>query len=278
MQNILFPTDFSRAADAAFTYVLPLARAMNAEIHCLHAYNLVNTADWLAPTELIRSLQEDEEQHALSQMESYLTRIKNEAKQPVPLHAILRPGFAGDSIAEVAADLQPDLIVMGTKGATNPLDRMIGSITSQTMTGIRYPILAIPQEAIYSPIRRIAYATDLAEPDRGTLAALGKMAKDLEATVLAVHVLTSTADRPDQHEVAKSERTYRQATGLDDLLMRYVQAEDVAEGLAQFMEAEGADMLATSTHQRPFFERLFHRSVTRRLALYAHKPLLVFRS
>lgn len=278
MKKLLFPTDFSEAAEAAFTFALPLARAMGAEIHCLHAYNLANTADWLAPADIIASLQEEEEQRALEQMDAYHERIKADAQQPVPLKPTLRAGFAADVVAQVCKELNPDLVVMGTKGATNPIDRMLGSITSQVMTDITHPILAIPETATYSPIRRIAYATDFSERDRKSVSVLGELAQAMHASVIAVRVVKDPADLPEPNEEHALEATYRQDSGVSDLMLRHVQADEVSEALARFMEEEGADVLAASTHHRSFFQSLFHRSVTRRLALYARKPLLVFHS
>lgn len=278
MKYILFPTDFSDAANAAFTYTLPLARLLGAEIHCLHAYNLANTADWLAPADIISSLQEEEEQRALEQMDAYHEQIKDDAKQQVTLKPILRAGFAADVVAQVCQELNPDLVVMGTKGATNPIDRMLGSITSQVINDINCPILAIPETATYSPVRRIAYATDFSEKNRASLSVLGELAKAMQASVIAVTVIGEADEMPDMGGQRSLENSYRQDSGIDDLMLRFVRASDVSEALASFMEQEGADLLAASTHHRGFLKSLFHRSITRRLALYARKPLLVFHS
>jgi nucleotide-binding universal stress UspA family protein len=278
MKKLLFPTDFSEAADTAFTYALPLARALGANIHCLHAYNLANTADWLAPSEMIVALQADEEQRALKQMATYHEQMKADAKQPVSLHPVLRVGFATDVVSQVCAEIDPFMVVMGTKGATSPIDRMLGSITSQVISNIKQPILAVPEQATYVPIRRIAYATNFTEKDRGAISVLGDLAKAMNASVVAVSVIDPSDAIPSLAETRSREAQYRQDTGVDDLLLHYVQAAEVSEALAQFMETEGAEVLAVTTEHRGFFESLFHQSLTRRLALYAHKPLLVCHS
>lgn len=278
MKHILFPTDFSEAAEAAFTYALPLARSLGADIHCLHAYNLANTADWLAPVDIIASLQEEEEQRALEQMDAYHEQIKADARQQVTLKPILRAGFAADVVAQVCKELKPDLVVMGTKGATSPIDRMLGSITSQVINEIKCPILAVPESAVYSPVRSIAYATDFSEKNRQSISVLGDLAKAMQASVIAVTVIGGTDQEPDPGDQHALENTYRHDSGVDDLMLRFVRSDDVSEALASFMEDEGADILAASTFHRGFLKSLFHRSVTRRLALYAQKPLLVFHS
>jgi len=278
MKKILFPTDFSETADGAFTYALFMADQLDATIYCLHVYSLAHTADMLAPAEIITSLQDEEEEWALEKMEAYHRRIEAETEKEISIKPLLKPGFAADGIAEACRSLEPDLLVMGTQGATNAIDKMLGSVTSQVIQESQVPVLAIPNGTHYTPINRIAYATDFQAKEEKAVGQLGEMARSLGASVAAVHVLKSDMELPAPDEEAQVENYYRAAMGMDSLQLFHLRHDDTAKGLAQFMEREHADVLATSTYHRGFFERLFHRSLTRQLALYAGKPLLVFHS
>lgn len=278
MKKILFPTDFSSAADAAFTYAIFLADKMDATIHCLHVYNLTHAADMLAPSDIIAAIQEEEEDRALEQMEVYHRRIEEEAGKEIQIKPVLKAGFAADAIGEVCKTLKPDLVVMGTKGVTNALDKMLGSVTTAVIQTTAVPLLAIPESAIYSPIKRIAYATDFREKDHEVSARLGGLASSLDASVIAVHVASPGEANFTEEDHIKLLELYRKETGLADLDLQQVEGKDTADALAGYMELQQVDVLALSTHRRSFLDRLFHRSLTRRLALYASKPLLVFHS
>lgn len=277
MKKILFPTDFSQVADEAFTYALYLASKMDATIHCLHVYNLTHTADMLAPADIIVAIQEEEEERALEQMQTYFRRIEEDAGKSVKVKPLLKAGFAADAIASACREVKPDLVVMGTKGATNALDKMLGSVTSTVISDTEVPVLAIPEKVVYQPIKRIAYATDFKEKDHEVSARLGELTRSLEAEAIAVHVRKQGPGFSAEEEQQLRD-LYRREADLPDLHLEQVEGEDTADALAAFMEAHQVDVLALSTHRRSFIDRLFHRSVTRRLALYARKPLLVFHS
>jgi len=52
----------------------------------------------------------------------------------------------------------------------------------------------------------------------------------------------------------------------------------VEEELTDFEETWDVDLLVMSKPNRGFFQRLFHRSVTKELALHTDVPLLVLRA
>ena len=52
-------------------------------------------------------------------------------------------------------------------------------------------------------------------------------------------------------------------------------SDDVAEGVDDYVNANGVDLLAVIRHEYGFFEGLFHRSVSRKLSMYVDCPMLV---
>src|SRR5690606_32059252 len=52
---------------------------------------------------------------------------------------------------------------------------------------------------------------------------------------------------------------------------------DVDAALEQYVQNAKADVLAMFTHEPSFFEKVFNRSVTRRMAFHSRVPLLAFR-
>ena len=52
---------------------------------------------------------------------------------------------------------------------------------------------------------------------------------------------------------------------------------DVDSALDQYVEVSRADVLAMFTHELSFFEKVFDRSMTRKMAFHSKIPLLAFR-
>jgi nucleotide-binding universal stress UspA family protein len=51
--------------------------------------------------------------------------------------------------------------------------------------------------------------------------------------------------------------------------------ENVMKGVDRFIKKTNADMLVLAKHNRPFFDRIFHRSLSKRMAYHTDIPLLV---
>ena len=276
MKKILFPTDFSEPANEAFAYALHLASRWQAQIYCLHVYSLTHTADMLAPADIIQAIQEEEEERALNSMEQYHLRIEEEAGKKVKLTPLLQAGFPADASSETSRRIKPDLIVMGTKGAHNPIDRMLGSVTSSVIEQVDIPLLAIPERTSFSAIKQVVYASDLKEKDHKVVVTLGNWARALEAELSVLHIGKESEPALDAEAIDSAQQLYQTETGFEGLKFFYLRGRDSGEVMSQFIEEESVDILAVSTHRRSFFNRLFHRGMTRKLALYGRKPLLVF--
>ncbi len=97
--RILVPTDFSEGAEAAVERAISLARCSSAEIHLLHSYAI-------ARTETLRS-------HAQRMLQSQKGRVE---AQGVPVRVHLSPEVPVRAILDASAQLQVELIVIGTRG------------------------------------------------------------------------------------------------------------------------------------------------------------------
>ena len=52
---------------------------------------------------------------------------------------------------------------------------------------------------------------------------------------------------------------------------------DIHSAIDQYVEVSKADVLAMFTHELSFFEKVFDRSMTRKMAFHSRIPLLAFR-
>jgi nucleotide-binding universal stress UspA family protein len=52
---------------------------------------------------------------------------------------------------------------------------------------------------------------------------------------------------------------------------------NIDAAIAQYIEVSKADLLAMFTHELSFYEKLFDRSYTRRMAFHSKVPLLAFK-
>src|SRR5262249_15844602 len=119
LRNILYATDFSRAAENALRYAGALAKSFGAKLYALHVQEPENYA---LPPELWRSA----EQARQEQMQA-LRNTMTLAFPGVWSDAIVGEGGLWSALALTVEKHQIDLIVLGTRGRTGVGKLVLGS-------------------------------------------------------------------------------------------------------------------------------------------------------
>lgn len=138
-QNILFPTDGSEAANAAFDKAVDWAKTYHATIHVLYVLDLyIPALDPGAAEQITRSLEESG-QETLRKLE------KRGEKEGITVNTIMKEEYdPSGTIIKVAEEQNADVIVIGTHGRSG-LERMfLGSTTERVLRQSEIPVLAVP--------------------------------------------------------------------------------------------------------------------------------------
>lgn len=262
---ILFPTDFSPTAKNAFAYAVELAKKMNATIDLISVFHLpVADASSVQPNQIDRMLHEKKQQVANHMAEF----IKGPNKEYVGKTRIDYGVFISAEITEAAMDGDYDLIVMGMQGEHNRIEKLMGSTTSHTMMHAPCPVLAIPEQADFQGIEEIAYATDFYPNDTKAIRTLMDLAENLKARVHFVHVSQDEVEAAPQLHLANSSTTFAGYNVVTD--------DSIENGLNEFIKEKEVDVLALFIPRRRLWERLFHSSFSKRMAMNTRIPLLTF--
>jgi len=96
--------------------------------------------------------------------------------------------LAVDFILETIDKKKPDLVVMGTTGASGLKEMIIGSNTSTIVEKAKCPVIAVPEKKIFSAIKSITYATNYNLTDIYALEKLVEIAKLFHAKITLLHV------------------------------------------------------------------------------------------
>lgn len=270
MKQILVPTDFSDAANNAVEYALQLAADISASVTFLNVYHVPLPAGevplmLISPHEILEKNREH--------MNGIVAAAKTKYGSKISISGTTREGFAAEEIVQLSRELQADMIVMGTRGSNSALASMLGSIATEVMKKSRIPVLVIPSNARYRPIKEIAYAYDYTkEPGAGTEAFLRNAAGIFKAKVDVVNVIT-----PDS---ATETKVVASATGTDQLLPDtnhehyFLEGSDIIHELSNFVRENNADWLVVVPHAYGFLHGFFHRSVATQAAMQIEIPIL----
>lgn len=268
--RILVPTDFSEVANNALKYAMGLAAKTNAVIHLIHVKSFP-VMDPSFPVDAMSTMIEEMDKISAKGMEEIRVKILDPAGVNYVLHDT--SGFVNDEVETYCKGHNIDLIVMGTTGATGLQELLIGSNAATTIGRSEIPVMVIPPSAHLTPIKHILYASDYTEPEFPALSRLIYFAELYDADISVIHVKTDY----DRFFDSANNFFVKNKASIKRENIKLIQTDktDISEGINDFIDNNPVDMLCLAKHNRSFFDRLFHRSLSKQMAYHTKIPLLV---
>ena len=153
MMNILLPTDFSENSKNAVAYALEFFKETPCTFHLLHVspphFETLSPGHQSIP----KPIQE--------KFDDLLTWVNNIKVNPNHHFSIChKVRYFIEAIREKVSEKNIDLILMGTKGASNQKEIILGKNTSDVVMKVKCPTLAISENAVFQPHKEILFPTD----------------------------------------------------------------------------------------------------------------------
>jgi nucleotide-binding universal stress UspA family protein len=270
INNILVPTDFSKPALNALHYALGLCKKANAALHIIHI-NHVALVDASMPAETYQLFVNEIEESAKENFEKLENEVLKASGVNYKTHT--RYGFVGDEICRFAEEHNMDLVVMGTTGASGLAEILIGSNAATVVSKSQVPVLVVPPNTPFKDLNKIVYATDYNEPEFPAVTRLIYYAELFDCELHIIHVKT------DYDRYFNSENNFFKKNKANitypKLIFKDLPEGDVLSTINNYVNANNADLLVMAKHNRNFFDRLFHRSLSKKMAYHTTLPLLI---
>lgn len=275
IKNILVTTDFSKASINAAEYAAALSHQLR--IGNLVLYHSYAALDIPSTSYAAMPWQYDE------QPEESLEKTKNLQKD---LEALIsthtRIEVYNDeraliaAVNEISTKLSIGLVIASTTGKSNLERILVGSNTLSLAKHSKVPLLMVPPQFTFKPIKQIVFACDLKNISESTpIYAIRTFVHAIGAKLLILNV--------DQDETHFNPDRIKEMTALHQLWDReepeyhYIDDENTAHGIVMFAEKYQADLIVTVPKVYGFFESIFHSSITKKLTYTTHLPLLLFK-
>ncbi|WP_310559609.1 universal stress protein [Flavobacterium sp.] len=272
MKKILFPTDFSDAANNAFVHALEFAKIVNGELVLLHTFELPMYDNQFFPENynvLFDSLQ-------LSQFDMFKDEISklHSIAEKLNLNHIkmshrLMDGTLLFNIKKAIEEEKIDFIVMGTSGVTGWEAFFLGTNTGNVLTAVDVPVLSVPSDYKFKKIEIIGFTTRYRSKDKKALRDVLKIAKKTNATVKCLYVKTNDSD-----VAASTIKKWEEEFADEPILFSIIPSDDVQDTILDFVLFKDIDVLAMLTYKRNFFVELFKPSLTQKFSNRLGIPVL----
>ena len=263
MKTILALIDFSDASTNALSFAAELAKRASSHLVIL---NILHKGD-------------DEEE-----VKNKLITIESELKKSFGTDLNCESSFAhGDLISTVKKIItvhSPNLIVMGTKGASGLKKILIGSNTVNVIANTKLPVLVIPEVARFENFlkkgkSRIVFATDLVLLENGDDV---NILKELASLIIEpkLRVLSVRPKNTNLPSEKKMERSFLLSLFEPEIEGESVTvfSDNVISGINFYLneKSEDAGMIAMIARNSG---HLIQKHFTREMASHTHLPLLV---
>jgi nucleotide-binding universal stress UspA family protein len=270
MKNILFPTDFSQNANNALDFALKLAVKTSSKIILFNAYQVpYNRADMMVS--VLDILKED----SLNGLNETVKNIKaNPAFAAIEIETLSRVGDVVNTTTDVIAEKDIDLIVMGTKGESGMLEKIIGSNTASVIKNVNCPVLAVPEKATFSAPFTIGFAYDMKEVENPSdLRFLAEIAKAFNAQI-QFYCVVPEAKQQDVKKVEENLKPLDFFSGIKTEAF-FGANGDIVEGLQEMVKEKKPDWMVMVAKKYTLFESLFHTSITKSMVIQTEKPMMI---
>lgn len=273
MVNILVPTDLSDLSKIAVQYAIKIANKLGGTVTLLHVINIIQPTRATMRLQL-KSLEKDLVDTAKEDLDIFVRDVSKQLKisEPIKVKVVKGANF-NDTIKKEAKKLRTGLIVMGTRGASGLRKYVMGSNTTSVIEVSHVPVLAVPELGDFKNFKNVVYATDL----QHTQQELKTLIPYLEKFGSKVHLIHVTSSLKEVSNLEKKISAIVEKAGMQNVICKVMVNKKIDEAIEHYVSVSNADLLAMFTHDLSFFEKLFDRSMTRKMAFHSKIPLLAFR-
>lgn len=272
MKRILFPTDFSEVANNAFIHALEFAKIVQGELIVLHTFELPIVDNQFFP-ENYMVIYESVELAQFDMFKDEIPKLRAIADERnlghVKMTHRLMDGELIYNVKKAIEEDKIDFVVMGTTGVTGWEAFFSNSNSSNVISGINVPMLCVPKEAIYHPIKTIGFTTRFRTKDKGALKNILKIAHKMHAQIHCLYVKTNNSDV--SHNLIKEWET---EFANDPIVFSVIYSDEVQASILDFILQKSIDVLTMLTYKRSFLESLFHSSFTKKMTNSLDIPIL----
>lgn len=269
MKNIIIPVDFSTQSEFALKAGANLAKKYDATLHVLHMLELSDS--------LISHRDNENEimfmlTLAKEKIEQFLDK---EYLEGITVKPHIKHYKVYKEVDNFAKEIGADLIVMGSHGLTIQDGLFAGSNVEKMVRKSSVPVLVIKSDPKDLNIKNIILGTDLSPESVSAYKRIVALFTQLESNILPVYVNLPNNDFISSREFNEKLSDFAAAGGTNKV--EFIAGHIVEDGLIQYAEEIGADLIAVSTKARKGFSHFLKGSTSEDLANHSRIPIMTFK-
>jgi len=273
MKNVLIPTDFSENSWNAIRYALQFFKKERCSFYVLHVNNGGKNSHPISNKE---GLEKDPTNTSKKHLRTLLDRIIAEfpENKKHKFYTLSDTNLFITSIRKNIAEKKIDLIVMGTKGASNKNKLIIGSNTTNVIVKVPCNTLIIPEKAKFEGLEEIAFPTDFSLSYG--IEALQPLSDVLEKSNAVLHLLHIS-----KKAVVLNKSQLENKELMEDHFsnqkhsFHFLINKEAEDAVQQFTESKSIHMLVMMAKNLNYFQKILFHLKVEKSSYHTNIPLLV---
>lgn len=276
MKKIIVPIDFSEHSEYALKTAAKLAKKNNAELLALHMLEMsdiiLSASDGLQNQKAVFFFKLAEQKFENFLKKDYLKDIK--------VTPIVKHFKVFSEVNDVAKKHDADLIVMGSHGTSGVMEFFVGSNTERVVRNADIPVLVVKNNVSQINFEVVTFACDFSEDCISAYINAVKMFGKTGSKMYFVYVnLPNDRFRSSIEIERRVVNFFTKADGDLDRMndVHYVSDYTIEDGVLNFSNKIGADLIAIPTHGKKGLAHFFEGSIGEDVANHSTLPVMTFK-
>jgi nucleotide-binding universal stress UspA family protein len=256
MKNIIAAVDFSESSNNAARYAADMSAAMGVELHLCHVLDFKA----ICPEVPIPDYVLDEVRTSgFERLELLAAELRTRTGGKITVATDLETGPVERRVKDFSWWKKPFLVI---RGATQGETTSIGYLP--------YPLLIIPADTIFHPVRNVVVACDAEQINNGMpvpFEFLRELHELLHAHFDILHVATKR-----EQTATLSFREWRASLMEQFPELHFISAPTVEEGILEYLEHHPVDWLVVFAGKGGLFH--WHKSLSKNIVLHCPIPVM----
>ncbi|WP_439131775.1 universal stress protein [Polaribacter sp.] len=276
MKKIIIPVDFSKHSVYALKVAALFAKKYKMTLYALHMLDMQEFSISENP-----DVKQEKGIFFLKLAEKKFKKfLAQDFLSDVNIVPIIKHYKVFSEVNKVAEEVNADLIIMGSHGASGLKEFFVGSNTEKVIRYANIPVLIVKNEIKDISFNNIVMATDFSNE---SVPAFKKSLQSLDFLQAKKHILyvnlpnENFKTTPEMETMANNFLT-KVDGNIDRLInVNFVCAKSIEKGILNFANVAGADLIVTITHGRKGISHIFEGSISEDLSNHATLPIMTFK-
>ena len=207
--------------------------------------------------------------------------ISKEAFDAIDSHMVILPGMADEEILNYSAAIEPDIIMMGTKGGSKNEASLMGSVTERIIKKAKVAVMAIPEAYEFvgtDNIDSLLYLTEFDESDFLSIKKLMALILPFDIKIYCSHTVKGKAKEWDTIRLQGLVEYFKKVYGKQEVDCLTFGNENLFEDVDNFIRENNIRILSLTTRKRKLIQKILRKDLTKKFLYQSTIPVLIFHS